>query len=422
METIKSEYKQVMNLSSPTIRDVGHRFLSIDFPSERIIGSLTEELRRRHQDNILVINMSEREYDEDQLPGHVLSVNFRGLPSPPLEVVCRLCMQIRQWLSRSPANVVAVHCFPGLSRTAVLICCYLAWSAVCLHPVDALVDVCAGLKIDVDSNPILPSQKRYLNYFFEFLSDPKLPPVPAQCFFLSKVIVTRIPNLPMGEEGVFRPFVEIWKDGRLIFSTLPGASDIAELVTCVPAYPISQEEDTCVSVFEGDEKMTFSGDLLFRVRHLTSSGGRFTAFRFAFNSNHVADNVMHLGQQELDGDHNCLVDVVFRPSPPEMSEEDDSVKAILRKSWDTAAALREGADVSDDGGSDIEHVLLSKLGKSKPSGDHKLPSPQIIGSSSSSVDPSAVTATPTFELSPKSPAGGDDVDDFFAQLEKEAQI
>jgi hypothetical protein len=414
-----------MNISTPIIRDVGNRFLSIDFPSERIIASLGVELRRRYQDNVLIVNLSERDYDEDQLPGHVLTVNFRGLPAPPLELLCRLCLQIHQWLSRSSANVVAIHCFPGLSRTAVLLCSYLSWCGTYVHPVDALIDVCAGLKIDVESNPILPSQKRYLNYFFDFLTNPVLPAVPARNLTVSKLILNGVPRLPMSEDALFRPFVEIWKDGHLVYTSLPANTkelSVEDLVNSVQGHPIApdpvSQEETCVAAFTGFGEVVLSGDILFRIRHLTSLGGRFTCLRFAFSTNHVVNNMLHFGQLEIDGNlfNNCMIDVVFGVSATSstsiVTEEVNQTRDILKRAKETSDKLRQGCDVSETG-SDIEEIFLRRKVQAE--------APKI-GTVSEKATAAVIGKQSPDPLMEKGPESGDDVDDFFAQLEKDAQM
>ena len=420
-ETFKTEYNQALNIATPEIRDLGHRFISIDFPSERIIASLGAELRMRYHDNILIVNMSERDYDTDQLPGHVLQASFRGMPSPSVELLCRLCLQIYQWLSRSPANVVAIHCFPGLSRTAVVVCSYLAWSGAVVHPVDALIDICSGLKIDVDSNPILPSQKRYLNYFFEFLTSPVSLRIPAKSLGIAKLILNGIPNIPVAEDDAFRPFIEIWRDGHLVFSSLPREQlSIQDLVASVKGYPLS-DGDLCVSQFDEFSDVSLCGDVLFRVRHLGINGARLTCLRFAFNTNYVGNNMLHFGQFEIDANafNSCMVDVVFTDQDNSSSdslgidnEEIDRTKDVLKRGKEVSDKLRQGCDVSETG-SDIEEIFLrKKLAAIK----HEEPS----------------IVTPVVSLPVAEPIGkqtaesvgdsGDDVDDFFAQLEKDAQI
>ena len=418
--TFKTEYNHAMNIASPVIREVGNRFISIDFPSERIIESLGKTLRERYSDDILIINMSEREYQEDLLPGHVISANFRGLPAPPLEMLSRLCLQIHQWLSRSPSNVVAVHCFPGLSRSAVLICCYLAWSGVVQHPVDALVDVFAGLKVDLESSPILPSQKRYLNYFFEFLicNISQLPSEPEKPLFLSKLILSGVPNLPLALDGDFRPFFEIWIDGRMLQSSLPnfvvGETAVENFVQQVPSYPIRKddvrvsEESACVAVFESSQEIPLKGDLLFRIRHLTKTGARLTCLRFAVNSRHITNGILHLGNQELDGNgfSSCMIDAVFRSVSEPLSDDLDEFNKssdLVKRSKEISTKLRSGAfSLEIPTSQDLDEVLLmNALGeKSDSKPNHNGIEPQIMGATS--LD--------------------DDVDDFFAQLEKEAQI
>ena len=396
METIKSEYKQAFDPSVTLIRDAGNRFLSIDFPSERLIDPLSAALRQRYQDKVLIVNMSEREYECERMPGHVLTVNFRGLPAPPLEMLTRLCLQIHQWLSRSDENVVAVHCFPGLSRTMVLIVCYFAWSGQCLHPVDALPELCSRLGVD-DSECVLPSQKRYLNYFFDLLtSSTGIPNLPPKSLGLSRLILNGVPNIPVAQDGVFRPFFEVWKEGHLVHSSLPAdAKDLTleQLVVAVPAYPIEEEE--CVVMFETFGKLVLAGDVLFRLRHLSAKGGRFTCLRFAFNTNHVVDNLLHFSRNEIDGNtfSACVVDAVFESVPPvDVSTTVNGLSELYERSFQVSSALRAGGQAF----ANDETELITALQESTVA-------PRVIGAAASLNE-------------------SNDVDDFFAQLEKEAQM
>jgi hypothetical protein len=433
VETIKSEYQQNFPVASAPIRDIGHRFISIDYPSDRIVALYSTALREKYQDNILIINMSEREYDPELLPGHVLSVNFRGLPSPPLELICRLCLQIHQWLSRSPSNVVAVHCFPGLSRTAVLISCYLAWCGKCIHPVDALLQVCSGLKIDVDNEPILPSQKRYLNYFFDYLTSDSSIPVPAKSYKVSKLILNGVPSIPIAEESLFRPFFEIWSESHLVYSSLPvipSEEPKENLSQHVPAYPISKdvltEEEGCTVVFDkflDDNPVILRGDILVRIRHLGAGGGRYTCLRFAFNTNYVQDGLLHFARQELDGNTktHCVVDLVMIPTQGSLATENEidenkRMIDIFKRSKDVSSQLRQGLEVSEYDGDDIEEVIVQKASNQRISSNPQQTSdaPAVLTS------PAKVIGNP--QVHDMTPTSGDDVDDFFAQLEKEAQI
>jgi hypothetical protein len=367
--------------------------------------------------------MSEREYDVDQFPGHVLTVNFRGMPAPPLELVCRLCLQMYQWLSRSPANVVAIHCFPGLSRTAVLMCSYLAWSGHCVHPVDALIDVCAGLKINVESSPILPSQKRYLNYLFDFLTSPTLPAIPPKSLAISKLILNGVPSIPVGEDGSFRPFIEIWKDGHLMFTSLPSnfkELSVDDLVASVKSYPTSDGE-LSVASFDDFSGISLSGDVLFRVRHLTTNGGRFTCLRFAFNSNYINNNMLHFGQFEIDGNasNNCMIDVMFNlePHSSTLSEDVERLRDTMKRAKELSEKLRQGCEDVSELGSDIEEVFKKKLATDDSVTQQHQEAPQVIGKP-------VVVMEESSQLASVSDPGTscDDVDDFFAQLEKDAQI
>lgn len=377
---------------------------------------MASSLRARYnEDTIMTINMSERAYDYDKMPGHVVSVSFRGLPAPPLDILCRLCLQIHQWKSRGANNVVVVHCFPGYSRSAVLLSCYQAWSGKCHHPVDALIDICRGLKID-ENESILPSQKRYLNYFFDLLTNGTgIPQNQISSLRVKKLVLSGTPNIPMSEEAKFRPFYEIWTNGRMVFSSLPKDVPVETLVdSLVPSYDIitTSAADT-VAVFDdssiiSDEQPICHGDVLFRVRHLANSGVRYTCLRFAFNTHYVFDNILHLSHHEIDGNNfpKCMIEIVFEPLTTESKNSLSSdEQLIFQRSHEVSSRLRQGLTI--DHHDDAEDVLFAKilnLDKKPENSNHTIPD--------------HVPVIPIHDNTP----GGDDVDDFFAQLEREAKM
>ena len=355
----------------------------------------------------MIINMSERAYDYDRMPGHVITVNFRGLPAPPLDILCRLCLQIHQWKSRNPNNIVVTHCFPGYSRTAVLVSCYQAWSGKSHHPVDALIDVCRGLKID-ENDAILPSQKRYLNYFFDILSNGSGKVMAGgvnSTLRVKKLVFTGIPNIAMSEDAKFRPFYEIWSNGKMVYTSLPRDVPFETLLeSVVQSYDTPPGSEVVASFDEttdlSDDKPICRGDVLFRIRHLAKSGVRYTCLRFAFNTNYVFDNILHLSQHEIDGNNfpKCSVEIVFESSATAAAQSSNTDEEILyQRSNEISSRLRQGLG--------LEEVTISLD-----------PPPRIIGATSMGV--------PEIPIHDNTPVAesGDDVDDFFAQLEREAKM
>ncbi len=429
---MKSEYLNVFEGKVSRLRYVDSRLISIDFPTERSIDSVAAALRGHHgEDDVLIINMSERVYDYDRMPGHVVSVNFRGLPSPPLEVLCRLCLQIHQWLSRSATTVVAIHCFPGYSRTAVLASCYLAWSGKYVHPMDALSSVSAALgKIgeeeDSIENLLLPSQKRYMNYFFQFLisdeNEMELTRVPPVQLSMSRVVLIGLPKLPpMGDDSDgFRPFFEVWQNGQLVHSSLPKTKDILSTLPVYPHQHESEEKSVIVSMDVGIP-IVIEGDVLVRVRHFTQRGGRFTCLRFAFSTNQIKEESLHLSQHEIDGnkESNCMIDVVFGKGgnqPAVVIEEDDENNESHKHIFEAAKKLSEklryslfhSRSNSKDQPIDEETLLMNALHASEKL-KKTSPPPEMYD-----------MQTPQHQDEEAHPS--DDVDDFFAQLERDARI
>lgn len=72
------------------------------------------------------------------------------------------------WLQVDPENVAVVHCKGGKGRTGLVICCWLIYSAICLHPDEALT-MFAEKRSSTGRGVKQPSQKRYIEYFYSLL-------------------------------------------------------------------------------------------------------------------------------------------------------------------------------------------------------------------------------------------------------------
>ena len=71
----------------------------------------------------------------------VVQLRFGGHLCPPLLMLVEACVSMHAWLAADAANAVVVHCRTGRGRSAVLLCCLLAWRAVhegagSPHPLD----------------------------------------------------------------------------------------------------------------------------------------------------------------------------------------------------------------------------------------------------------------------------------------------
>uniref|UniRef100_A0A0G4FH05 Phosphatidylinositol-3,4,5-trisphosphate 3-phosphatase n=1 Tax=Chromera velia CCMP2878 TaxID=1169474 RepID=A0A0G4FH05_9ALVE len=350
----------------------------MDFPHEDVIEDLSEALRGFHSNAFLMLNMSERTYNTRMFEGDVIDVNFRGLPSPPLDLLLKLQMSVHAWLSSDPINILVVHCYRGHSRSATFMSAYMAWAGLAEHPLQALEEVCEKVGLDPRTQ-ILPSQKRCLSYvdLLQKGFSAKAPPVSIRRLILNEIPVFDPPTAMLrrtrggkgvGEEGgegekdaqaeegeeededeeeevevpqpVFRPFVEVWVSGEMVYSSLDGLSvstangeassgskeggvvqqqngeqekakkDGGGEAADIASDSVATEQKTrkVSAFFINDESCAFEmnvpvlGDALIRVRHLSGSGQKVSALRAAFHTAFDAqDGFLHFERDELDG-------------------------------------------------------------------------------------------------------------------------
>ena len=155
-----------------------NRLIWMDFPAPERVATLADELQARHPESFMVWNLSGASYPEAAFGGRVVALKFAGHLCPPLLMLVEACVSIHAWLSADPANVVAVHCRTGRGRSAVMLCCLLAWrqsgglsralaspgGSGPRSPLDWLSHL-AQLRGQDENVLTLPSHRRYLQYF-----------------------------------------------------------------------------------------------------------------------------------------------------------------------------------------------------------------------------------------------------------------
>ena len=149
--------------------DDAEQIIWMDYPSPGRVDHLAGELQRKHAEHFMVWNVAGAgaAYDAGAFGGRVVQLRFGGYLCPPLRMLVEACASIDAWLRADGANVVAVHCRTGRGRSAVLLCCLLAWRAArgARHsPLDCL-SVLAQLRGEDENVLTLPSHRRYLHYF-----------------------------------------------------------------------------------------------------------------------------------------------------------------------------------------------------------------------------------------------------------------
>ncbi|CDJ65687.1 hypothetical protein, conserved [Eimeria necatrix] len=193
--------------------------------------------------------------------GTVIDAGFKGLPYPPLRLCLSLCVSAGRWLQSDSAHVLLLQCFRGLGRSACLAAAFLPWAGLCVDTAAAAAQIEDALGIPHGALPLLPSQRRFLAFFEELmgLSSPTrslrlLDQPQSQQFVprrLRRVILCGLPGIeealhafsetcegPRQDDSVaaaadvtsetnqqqqvllFRPVLEVWLEGSLVYSSL----------------------------------------------------------------------------------------------------------------------------------------------------------------------------------------------------------
>jgi phosphatidylinositol-3,4,5-trisphosphate 3-phosphatase/dual-specificity protein phosphatase PTEN len=199
------------------------RIIAMGFPSEGAeavyrnpMDQVQKFFKQKHDGRFRVYNLcSERHYDHSKFNGSVCNIAFNDHGPPGFSLVMSFCRDAHKFLSQNPENVIAVHCKAGKGRTGTMIAAYLLYEQHCMNAEEALNFF--GSKRTKNSKGVtIPSQRRYVNYFAEFLhryrDGNRLPSTipsepPAVALRLKHIRFHTVPNFDIG--GGCDPYFKI---------------------------------------------------------------------------------------------------------------------------------------------------------------------------------------------------------------------
>ena len=175
------------------------RIIAMAFPASGFktiyrnnIEEVTQFLNEKHNENFLVLNLSGNEYNKSSFKGKVYDCNeWNDHHSPPLHLLFDLVEKIHDFLIKNINNVAVINCNAGKGRTGTLICCYLLFSGKFSNPNDAF-DYYSLKRFNSGLGVTNPSQKRYVNYFYELISKKKTFYFP-NVKILKKILINNTP-------------------------------------------------------------------------------------------------------------------------------------------------------------------------------------------------------------------------------------
>lgn len=348
-DTVQAEYQRTFVELDCQILNIENNFKIMEFPTPEKIERLSKRLNEAHPERMLIFNMSEKPYDKTWFQAEFVDVAFNGLPSPPLELLFELCLTGHTWLSADSQNVLVLHCTAGYARSLLFASCFLIFRGKFTNALEATRKVCDVVSTGSESAlAFLPSQRRYVTYFQECQQG--ISPLKKK-LRLVKARLNSVPEFETSGGIKFRPYIEVWNHGELVFTSSQAAADEKTKIPVSDLPPAYGPSDSCVS-FQLPEHIIISGDVLIAVRHVFGNGSRELAFRVAFHTG-LVPNSMQVAKRDLDGasedkrfSEELFLDLALESdrAPLEGDECTDEVSPVFAKARAISQQLREAEE------------------------------------------------------------------------------
>jgi phosphatidylinositol-3,4,5-trisphosphate 3-phosphatase/dual-specificity protein phosphatase PTEN len=149
---------------------------------------------KKHNNKYKVYNLcSEKAYESAYFDGRVERFPFDDHNAPPFEIITPFCRSVDEWLCSHQDNIIVVHCKAGKGRTGVMICCYLVYTGECQTAQESLDFYAQSRTYDAEGVTI-PSQRRFVKYYGEYMALNARFPYPQQKIVLKEIIVHNAPR------------------------------------------------------------------------------------------------------------------------------------------------------------------------------------------------------------------------------------
>ncbi|XP_018561064.1 tensin isoform X3 [Anoplophora glabripennis] len=269
---------------------VTERIISMWFPSSTTAHSYRQGqqqaahmLRNKHGDNYMVFNLSEPKRALRSEHKHVKEVGWALNLAPPLERLCSVCKEIDSWLSGDQHRIAVLHARGSKDKLGIIVAAYMHYSSICGNAEQALDRF--SMRKFLDDNVgalLLPSNKRYVDYFAGLLShNIKINAAP---MYLTHVTVLGAPSF---QHGGCKAFLKLYEGHTPVYTS--GVYSVSSGVS----------QFTVNVTGEGRRGLQLRGDILIKCYH-RGDAGRETIFACQFHTCAVADHTLSFTRQELD--------------------------------------------------------------------------------------------------------------------------
>ncbi|XP_023288945.1 cyclin-G-associated kinase [Orussus abietinus] len=277
------------------------RILIMPYPADGIesayranhVEDVRAFLQTRHPPpaKIQLYNLSRGRPNVSRLPGRHIDCSFAyaspDANAPMLSALYQICQDMYQYLDADFNNVVVLYCSDGYRASATVACALLLYSGA-LTSVEEAVTLYTTRRCQPPQ--LQPSELRIINYMSFLICGVHPHPRP---LVLRSLLLQPVPLFTKARDGC-RPYVEVYSNGALVFSTKRAEYEEMKLFGMM-------EGKVCLIL--GDA--TVRGDVTIVVFHARQQLGRVIGIKIAstyFHTGYVplTESTLVFEKQELD--------------------------------------------------------------------------------------------------------------------------
>ncbi|RUS92097.1 hypothetical protein EGW08_000121 [Elysia chlorotica] len=213
----------VSNSMARTDLDISYitsRLIVMSYPAEGMesafknsIDEVRGYLEAKHRGSYAVYNLSQRSYRVQKFENRVSECGWAAKKAPPLTNLYAICKNMHLWLRQKPRNVCVVHCLDGKANSACVVAAFVVFCRL-FESASAAVHLFTAKR----SQPgISPSQKRYINYIGQMVSDTPVFPH-GRPVMLKSITLRPLPLFNKLKNGC-TPFVEVYVGDDRVMTT-----------------------------------------------------------------------------------------------------------------------------------------------------------------------------------------------------------
>ncbi|XP_059173806.1 cyclin-G-associated kinase-like [Physella acuta] len=294
METVTN----TINKTDLDISYITSRLIVMSYPAEGMesafknsIDDVRNYLESRHRGSYAVYNLSQRGYRVAKFENRVSECGWPPKKAPPLATLFAICKNMHLWLRQKPKNVCVVHCLDGKSNSACVIGAFVTFCRL-FENASAAMHLFTARR----SQPGLsPSQKRYIDYVGQMVSD--TPVFPHSLPVLLKSITLRpLPLFNKMKNGC-TPFVEVYVGEDRVYTNSQEYEKMRQytLEDGRAVLPINTSVTGDVTIVVYHARSTFGGKIQGKITSMK-------IFQVQFHTGFIKEGVSELQYNQYDLD------------------------------------------------------------------------------------------------------------------------